>query len=388
MPISEKKLSPEVSSAQFICDYWQRSPLLIRNSCLLLPESFDKKSILEYATDSRLASRLVNGHMAAPDEWNVQYGPFRQQQFTSPPDNPWTLLIQDMDKVNSECAHLLDQFDFLPRWRLDDVMASYAVAGGSVGPHTDQYDVFLIQLSGQRHWQWAEHTEARYLPNSELRILQSFTPEHEALLNPGDMLYLPPGVAHHGVAHTDCITLSVGLRAPSDTELLSGLLDFWTNSDSHANHEDNRYSDQDLNPEEQSELSTAVAQRLRLQMRRLFDLSDANLLDSFGQFITQYRLAEDLLQWSTNKTIPKLTHWVRRQPAARLAWRKLSTQPEHAKLYCNGEQTTCSIAAAKLICNQITFRLNELAAVSADSDRLIDWLFQYNVISLTANRSA
>jgi 50S ribosomal protein L16 3-hydroxylase len=136
------------------------------------------------------------------------------------------VLVQDTNHFSARAARLLESFDFIPHARVDDLMVSYAVPGGSVGPHVDSYDVFLLQGHGRRRWQVSRQKDLRFEPGLPLKILQRFRPENEWVLEPGDMLYLPPGVAHHGVAETECLTWSVGFRAPADRELVHAFLDF------------------------------------------------------------------------------------------------------------------------------------------------------------------
>src|SRR5690606_2927331 len=162
------------------------------------------------------------------------------------PPSHWTLLVQDVDKWDADVAALLGHFDFLPSWRVDDVMVSYAEDGGSVGAHVDQYDVFLIQGLGRRRWQISTDAEApmAFREDVELKLLREFKPTHDWLLEPGDMLYLPPGIAHHGVAEGECLTFSVGMRAPAVAELVTDFVGFLA----ERMPEELRYSDTGIAP--------------------------------------------------------------------------------------------------------------------------------------------
>jgi 50S ribosomal protein L16 3-hydroxylase len=157
----------------------------------------------------------------------VRHGPFEEELFPQLGDHDWTLLVQDVDKWDADVAALLPAFDFLPRWRIDDIMVSFAATGGSVGAHVDQYDVFLLQAQGHRRWQIdaSPNPSVEFRHDVELKLLHAFHPTHEWVLGPGDMLYLPPGVPHHGVAEDPCLTFSVGMRAPSTAELLGDFVD-------------------------------------------------------------------------------------------------------------------------------------------------------------------
>ncbi len=210
----------DISREQFLADYWQKKPLLLRNAIgdFIPPISADELAGL--ALEEEVESRIVLEH-----NWELRCGPFSEQAFAELPASKWTLLVQAVDLWVPEVAELLGKFDFLPKWRIDDIMVSYAADGGSVGPHFDYYDVFLLQGQGRRRWQIGQRcdTDSPLVANTQLKILQSFEAEYEWILEPGDMLYLPPKIAHHGVAIGECTTFSVGFRAPAVSEMLDDL---------------------------------------------------------------------------------------------------------------------------------------------------------------------
>lgn len=211
----------------FLRDYWQKKPLVIRQafSDFKCPVSADELAGLacEEAVESRIIIEQDEGK-----PWQLHNGPFEPERFQSLPATHWTLLVQGLDHWVPEISDLLEHFRFIPNWRLDDIMASYAPKGGSVGPHFDQYDVFLLQAQGKRRWTFGGHCDqtSPRVEGTPLRILSSWEGEETLTLEPGDMLYLPPGVGHHGVAENDCITLSVGFRAPTVDDVLTGFTDF------------------------------------------------------------------------------------------------------------------------------------------------------------------
>lgn len=171
-------------------------------------------------------SRLILQH--SDESWELRHGPFDEDSFSRLPEDYWTLLVQDVDKYVPQVADLLQLFEFIPSWRVDDVMISYAEDGGSVGPHTDTYDVFLVQAMGKRLWQinTDDFSNAELLPDLSVRVLRDFFPRHEWVLEPGDVLYLPPGVAHWGIAQGECMTYSVGFRSPSEQEMVADFADY------------------------------------------------------------------------------------------------------------------------------------------------------------------
>jgi len=217
------KIFNGLSPAQFLHRHWQKKPLLARGSLPELAGLLTRRTLIDLAQQPEAEARLIirNGR-----QWAVRHGPFRRQDFAKLPDRDWTLLVQGVDLLLPRARDLLAQFDFIPYSRLDDLMVSYAPPGGGVGPHFDSYDVFLLQGEGRRRWQISSQRDLALVENAPLKILRRFRPTREWTLEAGDMLYLPPRCAHDGVALEDCITLSVGFRAPSAQDLCSRFLDF------------------------------------------------------------------------------------------------------------------------------------------------------------------
>jgi 50S ribosomal protein L16 3-hydroxylase len=277
-----------LTPARFLRDYWQKQPLLVRAAWPDWRDPLSPEELAGLACEAGVESRLVLAQ--AGDPWTVRHGPFQEADFLGLPDSHWTLLVQDVDKqAPDHYADLLEPFRFIPDWRIDDLMVSYATAQGSVGPHTDDYDVFLLQGLGRRRWQLSHQADpADTVPDSELRLLRRFTAEQEWVLEPGDLLYLPPRLAHYGVALEPCLTYSVGFRAPSHRELLSGFLDFL------LEHivPDLRYGDPDLEVQGNPGLISAAALTRIGQLVRLYLGDDPALLASgFGRFITEPKAA-------------------------------------------------------------------------------------------------
>ncbi|RBP27879.1 50S ribosomal protein L16 3-hydroxylase [Marinobacter pelagius] len=226
-----------LTPSEFLRDYWQKKPLVIRQAfpgfqCPVSPDELAGLAC-EEGVESRIVIENDDGK-----PWQLHNGPFTPDRFSDLPEQDWTLLVQGLDHWVPEIADLLEHFRFIPNWRLDDIMASYAPKGGSVGPHYDQYDVFLLQAQGHRRWTFGgqcDHTSPR-VEGTPLRILSSWEGEETVTLAPGDMLYLPPGIGHHGVAEDDCITLSVGFRAPTIDDILTGFTDFLCGQSDAAEH--------------------------------------------------------------------------------------------------------------------------------------------------------
>jgi 50S ribosomal protein L16 3-hydroxylase len=343
-----------MSPARFLRDYWQKRPVLIRHAFPDFQPPLQPDDLAGLACEEGALARLIV-HDEKRDRWHVNSGPLREVDFAGTPNRNWTLLVQDVDKWDADVAALLEPFAFLPSWRVDDVMVSYAEDGGGVGAHVDQYDVFLLQGLGQRHWAISDDPAApkAFRPDVELKQLVEFTPTHEWLLEPGDMLYLPPGVPHDGVAFAGpCMTFSVGMRAPSQAELTGDLADHIA----ERLPDDLRYADPDLHPVTHiGEIDRATIGRLRRALPFAAALDDAMLVDWFGRFITRYRNAQVAAPsdkpLSAAALARKLTPGVQllRHPWTRLAW---SRDRATCTLYANGEAYPATPALAQALCAQ------------------------------------
>lgn len=273
-------LTPRV----FLERYWQKRPLLIREAFPRFIPPLSADELAGLACEPGVESRLVIQTRKAPG-WKLRQGPFRHQDFRKLPRSRWTLLVQDVDKHVPAAAALLEAFRFIPSWRIDDLMVSYAADSGSVGPHVDAYDVFLLQAEGMRRWKInTEPQEELRLPGLELKQVKPFAPQESWLLMPGDMLYLPPGVAHHGVAFGEGMTYSVGFRAPSQAEMLA---DFAAILREGA-IDGLRYGDPDLLPTKHpGEIPAQARARARQLLRRALRPGDETLDIWFGRYVTE-----------------------------------------------------------------------------------------------------
>lgn len=343
-----------MSPARFLRDYWQKRPLLIRNAFADFQPPLQPDDLAGLACEPTALARLIV-HDEKRERWQVNSGPLTEEDFARTPEANWTLLVQDVDKWDADVAGLLQHFSFLPSWRLDDVMVSYAEPGGGVGAHVDQYDVFLIQGLGQRHWAISDDPLApkAFRPDIELKQLVHFEPTHEWLLDPGDMLYLPPGVPHDGVAFGGpCMTFSIGLRAPSQAELTGDLADYIA----EQLPDELRYADPDLKPAKATgEIDRAALERLKETLPFAAALREDPLRDWFGRFITRYRNAQTPAPLEkplgADKFATKLVTGARllRHPWSRLAWSRGKTG---CMLYACGEAYPATPALAQQLCEQ------------------------------------
>jgi 50S ribosomal protein L16 3-hydroxylase len=335
-------------AATFLREYWQKKPLLIRNAFPDFASPIQPEDLAGLACEEMALSRIVS-HDRSRDAWTLRTGPFTEDEFPGMPDHDWTLLVQDVDKWDADVRGLLDHFKFLPRWRIDDVMASFAATGGSVGAHVDQYDVFLLQAQGERHWQIdaGANPPQDFRDDVELKLLRSFTPTHDWVLQPGDMLYLPPGVPHHGVAVNPCLTLSVGMRAPSSAELIGDYLDTLV-ADAD---ESMRYVDPDLQPVRDPNEIDADAMARAVEALNRLRLNDPDKLgDWFGRFITTYRAGGEVMPDGDPRSRIEI-EWdlehgavLQRHPFSRVAWRR---NKRGATLFCSGLEFSLPVKDAQ-----------------------------------------
>ncbi len=214
-----------LTPTQFMKRHWQKKPLVIRQAVAGMRPLLDRAELFDLAALDEVESRLVvQAQPQSAKAWRLRHGPFTRKSLPPLKQSGWTLLVQGVDLHDARIRELRDQFRFVPDARLDDVMISYASDGGGVGPHFDSYDVFLLQVHGTRLWRIGRQKDLRLQPNMPLKILAHFEPELEFVLEPGDMLYLPPRYAHDGIAQGECMTYSIGFRSPSADELAQEIL--------------------------------------------------------------------------------------------------------------------------------------------------------------------
>lgn len=287
---STRQHSPlgELTPERFLEEYWQKKPLLIRNAFPDFEAPLDRDELAGLALDPEVQSRLVMQEGGAYP-WELRHGPFVEEVLTGLPTRGWSLLVQEVDRHVPAVADLFDRFDFLPDWRKDDVMVSFAPAGAGVGAHIDSYDVFLLQGPGRRRWEIGEAGgDTTLVEGLDVRVLANFEPTQVFEVEAGDMLYLPPGVPHNGVAMSDCFTYSFGFLAPSRADLKSA----WSYFLQELRGVE-RFSDPDRAPAEGLVLSDA-------DLRRVAELvgdtgEDPELLAGFfGRFITREQRAHPL----------------------------------------------------------------------------------------------
>ncbi len=282
-----------LTPSQFLAEYWQKKPLLIKNAISNFEGLLSPEELAGLACEDDVQSRIVEYKKG---KWHASHGPFEDDDFARLPQKPsaqhnWTLLVQSVNHYLPEGAALLQQFDFIPHARLDDLMVSYAPDGGGVGPHFDSYDVFLLQGQGKRLWRISEQTDLSLIEGAPLRILQNFDTAQEWLLEAGDMLYLPPHLAHWGIAvsagKTDCMTYSIGFRAPKNQELATEFLGFMQDK---LNQDQitlaGIYQDADLTLQDHAaEISSTMVNKVSLDLQKI-KWSDEMVAEFLGTYLS------------------------------------------------------------------------------------------------------
>jgi 50S ribosomal protein L16 3-hydroxylase len=318
----------QLDTEAFLARHWQQRHLFVPGALPGFRPPIDAGELAGLALESDIESRIIEQR---GDRWLLQHGPFVESDFLR--DGPWTLLVQAVDHCYPEVAALRRLVGFLPSWRVDDIMVSYATDGGGVGPHFDSYDVFLLQGSGRRTWRVGPFCDGDtpLLPHRELRILQRFDCEAEYELGPGDLLYVPPGVAHWGIARGECTTFSIGFRAPPVTEMVSR----WV--DQLLEELDPELYYRDLRPEPATrpgEIRPADLRRALAQLQGALDQAGDERW--FGELVTEPRYAPEPDAQELADGLAALRGGAARvelSPAAKLAWQRT---PEGVTVYANG----------------------------------------------------
>lgn len=346
----------KIISQEFIDQYWQQKVCLLSNAFTNTQGLISGPELAGLACEEFIQSRLVSANLDQSD-WDCQYSPFEESAFTSLNEQNWTLLVQGVDLFFRKVKDLLNNFDFLPAWRMDDVMVSYATPGGGVGPHFDYYDVFLIQTSGTREWKIGQtcSSSSKLRDHPDLKLLQEFNESEKHVLNAGDVLYIPAGVAHWGTALSeDCITASVGFRAPSYRELVLGAVE----SIADGFREDQRYTDPVNSKTNDPYL---ISQKVENRIADVWDELDRNtvvqnLIESFSVQVTEPRdedVFDDAEFTTAEIKVIKLEH----HPASRFAYR---TTPDGVILYANGYSYPTDLDTATAICHSDYLAIEKL----------------------------
>ena len=388
----------EISAAQFLADYWQRRPLFVPGG---LPPGLPELTANELAWLATLAdveSRLVFTERSQKTcKYRIEHGPFSDQQLSALPEQDWTLLVQDVEKHLPDFRAWFDCVDFIADWRIDDLMVSFAAPGGSAGPHRDNYDVFLCQGPGARHWRLAaDGADVREVQTEGALLLEPFTADVRHLASAGDVLYLPPAVPHWGIAAAQCMTYSIGMRAPDLSELHCGFERLFPHSPPisvvplPAGGDRQVFADPDrqATESERGRISAADLARVRSSFPSLAALAAGQLAILFGSVVTDPKawLAPDQPDRATAESLLQrlsVTPGLKAHGMARLAW---YGDEAGAYAFANGHHR--ELAAVELplmqgLCRQRRLCLHGRSAADDLSD-LCRWLIRHGAVDGTS----
>lgn len=365
-----------LSQQQFLQQYWQKRPLLIRQAFPEFESPLSAEELAGLACEPEIESRLIEEYGQNGSAWQVTPGPLSESDFSRLPETHWTMLVQDVDKHLPELQTLLDPFSFIPEWRRDDLMVSYAPKSGSVGPHTDAYDVFLLQAMGTRRWQLGNQPihEAKLIDGLELQILSDFTPDQVWDLQPGDMLYLPPHFAHHGVALNECMTFSFGFRAPNSVDVLDALV----NTLLEQGQGISRYQDPDLILNQHgAEIDMRAVTRTKQMLHQLIDQAGAALVTALGKVVSDTKPVLSALAAEASTDLPSINDLnacfeqnqiLQRNSYHRFAW---TANAMSGQLFMAGESYPVGLNGVdnlSILCEKNTLNISDWHRLLNDAD--------------------
>jgi 50S ribosomal protein L16 3-hydroxylase len=363
----------DLSLETFLAEYWQKKPLLIRQALPGITPPIAADELAGLACEEEVESRLIIQDPVS-EQWELTHGPFSDATFSDLPTTHWTLLVQAVDHWVPAAAEFLSQFYFIPSWRVDDLMISYSGDKGGVGPHYDNYDVFLVQVSGRRQWEvgglYDESSPRR--PDVPVKILTEWEPEHRWILEPGDLLYVPPRVGHNGIAvGEDCMTCSVGFRAPSHRDIL---LDF-SESVGEELSEEIRYADPDLVPQANpGEITPEAVKKVQRILTQYIEDHD-RLAQWFGCYMTSPKYEDEEATQEEYRLADVRNHLAAGGTLIRNEGSRFAFQ-EHGKnvwLFVDGRQYTCSERMTDLVKTLCAERMigSDLCVSSEGHDSLV-----------------
>ncbi|MFV5311029.1 cupin domain-containing protein [Acinetobacter schindleri] len=360
-----------ITAEQFLAEYWQKKPLLVRNAMPEIAGLLEPDDVMELALDENVTARLIKQKDRDPNQWSVKSSPLLKADFQKMP-KLWTLLVQAVDHYSFDLSELWKKFPFIPQWRRDDIMVSYAPQGGSVGKHFDFYDVFLVQGYGHRRWQLGQmcNAETEFVPGQPLKLLPEMDVNFDEVLAPGDLLYVPPGLSHYGVAEDDCLTFSFGFRMPNVSDMMDRV------GDKFAENEVLRNPLTDIIRDQISAAGEVTANELEyLKSKIMEQLHNSNVLeDAIMSLMSEPKYPENIPEAEeigTGDLEEALDqgYSIMLEPASRLLY---TEEDDEILFWGNGEGLCISEAFAeklKLIANGESVMLN---LDFADEDMLED----------------
>jgi len=363
-----KSIFGELSVEDFLKNYWQKKPLVIRGAFTDFEMPFTAEELAGLALDTDAPSRMIIEHGLSPEKktWQVKTSPFEDKDFTSLPDSHCTFLVNDLERYIPELGNLIEPFRFIPDWRIDDLMVSYAENQGSVGPHSDDYDVFLIQGQGKRRWKviTREDYPKELIPDLPIALLKEFDEDEDWLLDTGDMLYLPPHMPHYGVAEGACFTFSVGFQAPRTVDLVQSWLETFTKNPEFTQ----RFTDTSRTLQKHSgEISQNDLATLSKQIINAIGKEQKGLNVFLGKYLTESKGETPLGDDATHDTFSKKTDYERE------SWLRLAyiEEKNSLHLFANGHNIECPLEckpAIQELCENYYYTASSLETLTQNPD--------------------
>ncbi len=358
----------DISQKTFMEEYWQKKPLLIRQAFPGFKSPITPDELAGLACEEEVNSRIVM-EKDGEHPWFPMFGPMSDEIYSSMPETHWTLVVNDLEKYLPELSWIIDSFRFIPEWRLDDLMISYAADQGSVGPHIDLYDVFILQGKGKRRWQInsQEVTEENQIKETPLRIQKDFQAEEEWIVEPGDMLYMPPGISHHGVSLGESLSYSIGFRATSHADLVNEFIGHITQNLSPQL----TYRDPDQRIQEHSnEIKQDALERVTEIFKQYLKPDHPELQRWFGCYMSDTKTSiatEPEDEVNSIEELKELTSTcaLSRHPASRFAF---AQNPDNTLLFIDGEDYEVNPDFAKALCKQREVDLDGLIAIASEDE--------------------
>jgi len=360
----------DISYKTFMDEYWQKKPLLVRQAFTNFESPITADELAGLACEEEVNSRIVI-EKDGEHPWFPLFGPMSDEIYDSMPKTHWSLVVNDLEKYLPELSWIVDRFRFIPEWRLDDLMISYAADAGSVGPHIDLYDVFILQGQGQRRWQISTQpvTEDNQVKETPLRIQKDFQAEQEWIVEPGDMLYLPPGVSHHGISLGESLSYSIGFRATSHADLVNEFIGHITQNLSPLL----TYQDPDqLVQEHPNEIKQDALDRVTEIFKQYLRPGHPELQRWFGRYVSDSKadvIIEPEKEVASIEELQALANEgvLNRHPASRFAF---AQNPENTLLFIDGEDYKVNPEFAKALCRQRQININALIEIADDDESL------------------
>ncbi len=336
-----------LSKDQFLCEYWQQKPLYMPAAWQGFDNPISPEELAGLALENEFPSRIVQQH--SKTHWTVRQGPFNEKDFAELDSKTWSLLITDIEKHLPDFMEYVQAFRFIPDWRFDDLMISYAPTGGSVGPHIDDYDVFLLQTQGTRQWQIENFTRdpqnlSDTIPDIDLRLIANYQPVQTFVCKPGDILYLPPRLGHYGISQSDdCMTWSFGFRSPNFHNMMIDYLDYFQQNNQHKRYQDIAPS----YPNHPGEIDQYSIRQIKNWLQQQINESDEKFADWLGKFLSQGNGEEKTP--ASIEPLPQGSISIEPNPQYKFFYIHHATG---YRLYCDGDSYPVSQRLAQALCSK------------------------------------